>query len=173
MSRINSKNKGNRNERQVAEFLKKWSGLEFSRVPSSGGLRWKGREDTIGDITCTNGDFPFSVEAKFYRELNFEHLLYLDNAKIYQFWQQASNDALRANKEPLLFMRYNGLPKGFYFILVSNSFYRKVIVKAQNQVGVKFNLFRITFKDNPYYILTSDTLIQNLNYDVVASLLKQ
>lgn len=52
--RINSKKKGNRLELAVTQFMKEWTGYEFSRVPQSGGLRWQNRTSIAGDVICTD-----------------------------------------------------------------------------------------------------------------------
>lgn len=122
MTRVNSKNKGGKFEREVAKIIQRWTGYEFSRVPSSGGLRWKKTDNISGDITCSDpehaGKFPFSVECKFHKEINFEHIL-LGNkgCKVLEFWDQATSDAERCNKVPMLIMRYNGMPKGEAFVM--------------------------------------------------------
>lgn len=41
MGKVNSKQKGSRFERSICKFFQDWTGYEFSRVPASGGLRWK------------------------------------------------------------------------------------------------------------------------------------
>jgi hypothetical protein len=126
MSRINSKAKGSKNERDVCKWWESWTGYEFSRVPSSGGLRWGRTTDTTGDIICSDQKhflrFPFSIECKNYKDINFEHLL-LGNkrVKILEFWNQALEDAERGHKIPILMMRYNGMKKGEYFFVVESN----------------------------------------------------
>lgn len=125
MGRINSKAKGSKNERDICKWWKEWTGYDFGRVPSSGGLRWSRTTDTTGDIICTDQKhflrFPFSIECKNYKEINFEHILLGNkNAKIAQFWQQAVEDAQRGNKIPILMMRYNGMKKNEYFFAVES-----------------------------------------------------
>lgn len=124
MGKINSKAKGSKNERDVCKWWKDWTGFDFSRVPSSGGLRWSRTTDTTGDIICSDSKhflrFPFSIECKSYKDINFEHILLGNkNVKILEFWQQACEDAQRGNKLPILMMRYNGMKKGDYFFVVS------------------------------------------------------
>lgn len=120
----NGKKKGSKNERELSKWWQSWTGLEFTRVPASGGLRWKKTDNISGDIVCADPKgirkFPFTVEAKSYQGINFEHLL-LDNKniKVLQFWEQAKEDAERAQKEPLLFMRYNGMPKSTWFVVMN------------------------------------------------------
>lgn len=125
MGRINSRNKGSRNERNLSKWWEQWTGFEFGRVPSSGGLRWNRTTDTTGDIICTNQKhflrFPFSIEAKDYKDINFEHILLgTKGCKVLQFWEQAKNDANRGNKIPILMMRYNGMKKNEYFFVVDS-----------------------------------------------------
>lgn len=118
---INSRAKGNKTERIAAKVLAKWTGKKFSRTPSSGGLAWK-NSNVKGDVVCTKEGhyFPFCVEVKGYTKIDFSHLLMnIKNCDILDFWSQCVRDARAANKQPLLMMRYNGLPKGFFFICVS------------------------------------------------------
>jgi Holliday junction resolvase len=120
---INSRTKGNKNERDLAKLFEKWSNHKFSRTPSSGGLQWKA-SNSKGDIVCTDEGyyFPFCIEAKNYKDINFEHLLYLPKPKILEFWEQAKRDADKAKKIPILTMRYNGMPKDLHFVVVEAKF---------------------------------------------------
>jgi hypothetical protein len=128
---MNSKKKGNKTERVAAAFMKDWSNWEFSRVPQSGGLRWKAADNIAGDILCTepNKLFYFSIEVKGYNKIDFSHLLYDTKSDIDKFWQQATDDSIRAHKIPLLLMRYNGLPAGFFFVAMDKNFARHCFKK--------------------------------------------
>lgn len=125
---INSRNKGNKGERVAAKVLADWTGKTFTRVPSSGGLGWHTSNST-GDIICsTEGHyFPFSIEVKLRDQLNFDHLLYLDKPEILKFWDQSLRDAERVNKCPIVMMRYDRLPKDFFFILLPTKAYRNFL----------------------------------------------
>lgn len=123
-NKINSRSKGSRFERSIAKWLTDWTGYEFGRVPGSGSLRWKKTDNITGDITCTDPKharrFPFTVECKSYQEIKFEHILLgLKTCKIASFWEQALGDAKRANKVPILIMKYNSMPKGESFFVVT------------------------------------------------------
>lgn len=125
---INSRTKGNKGERNVAALFKKWTGKDFSRTPSSGGLQWK-KTNVKGDIVCTKEGhyFPFCIEVKTYRDINFCHLLIPNvKAKIIEFWEQCRKDAVLAKKVPLLIMRFNGMPKDFHFIVLGFNFGMKL-----------------------------------------------
>lgn len=122
MARINSKKKGNRFEREVCKVFQAWTGKEFSRVPQSGGLRWKNTQSITSDVICTDSKYsriwPFTIECKSYNDLKFEHLLLeKKSCKIKSFWAQANRDAKRAHKKPLLIMKYNGMSKGEAFLV--------------------------------------------------------
>lgn len=125
---INSRAKGNKNERDLSKVIEKWTGKTFSRVPSSGGLNWKAGL-AKGDIVCSEEGhfFPFCIEAKNYKDINFEHLLYLPKPKIMEFWAQCTRDARICKKSPLLFMRYNRLPKDFHFVVIDDIFWKNIV----------------------------------------------
>lgn len=124
--RVNSKAKGNRFERVVCKSFQNWSGYEFSRTPASGGLRWKKADNISSDVVCSDPKhskkFPFSIEVKNYQEIKFEHILLgLRSCKIISFWEQATKDAKRCGKIPILIMRYNSMPKGEAFFIIEGN----------------------------------------------------
>lgn len=119
--RKNSRNKGSRFERSVAKAWEYWTGYKFSRTPGSGG--WAKAKDAVGDLVCTDDKhsrrFPFSIECKNYQDIKFEHLLLgTRTCKIHSFWEQASRDANKVGRLPILIMRYNSMPKGEAFFVV-------------------------------------------------------
>lgn len=129
MSRINSRSKGNRNERVAAELMSTWTKRKFSRTPSSGGLNWKSA-NSKGDVVCTAEGhfFPFCVEVKAHKDIDFSHLLNpkIKNIKILEFWEQCKRDAGKCNKIPLLLMRYDNMPSEFFFAVIDYEFYSKL-----------------------------------------------
>lgn len=166
-TRTNSKNKGNKWERDVCKFFKEWTGYEFSRVPASGGLRWHKKDDIVSDVICTDEKhsrrFCCNIECKFYKELKFEHIL-LDNTscKILEFWDQAKNDANRAKKIPLLIMRYNNMPKMEAFVMISHNF----MDFLRKEVGINFTHphMRITLHEEEVsVVMLSDFKTWNYN----------
>lgn len=130
MAGINRRSKGRRGEMMAVQFMKDWTGMDFRRTPGSGGLRGHVSDYTEGDIVCVkkNYIFPLCIEVKFYEELNFNHLLYDVNSKIKDFWRQTMESAKRAEKVPILLMRYNGLPSNFFFVVLPLSFVRELKV---------------------------------------------
>lgn len=161
----NGKKKGAKNERELCKWFQSWSGYEFSRVPASGGLRWKNTENITGDIICSDDRysrrFAFSVETKFHKDINFEHLI-LGNTKnkVLEFWKQAEEDGERGNKTPLLFMRYNGMPKNTWFVVIdANTYKHAYSFGLKDAENIIFNIF--SPKHNLYVLNSSDMLKVN------------
>jgi hypothetical protein len=126
---INSRTKGAKAERVAAKVIEKWTGKKFAKTPASGGLGWK-KANVAGDIVCTTEGvfFPFCVEIKSYSKIDFSHLLTpgIKNIEILDFWAQCSRDAEKAGKIPLLMMRYNGLPKEFFYVVTTQGFAKEI-----------------------------------------------
>lgn len=118
---VSSRTKGNRNELRLAKLLSEWVGVEFHRTPMSGGLHWKKDNRIEGDIVApVDFNFPFTVEAKCGQEMRYDFgkLLTEFDSQILKAWQQAQDQANATDKLPLLCFRYNGLPKGFFFVVM-------------------------------------------------------
>lgn len=159
---INSRKKGNKAERAVANLLTEWTGKKFARTPSSGGLQWQA-SNAKGDIVCTEEGhfFPLCVEIKAHQEVNFEELLTKrkKSPKILEFWKQCRRDAHLASKAPILFFRYNGLPKDFYFIIVETYIYKK-IRRDQMVEGYGQEYFHINTEEYKLTLITTNTFFQ-------------
>ena len=157
----NSKKKGNKAERELCKWFQQWTGFPFTRVPASGGLRWKNTNATAGDIICDDERhsrrFQFSVESKSYKDINFEHLI-LGNKKVklIEFWDQANDDAKRSDKVPILFMRYNGMAKNMYFVVIPHYVYRLLFPTF---ILMEYNRFQV-LGPNPMVIMNSNDLLK-------------
>jgi hypothetical protein len=161
---LNARKKGARGEMMAVDFMKEWTSMDFRRTPGSGGLRGHVTDFTEGDIVCTkkNYIFPLCLEVKFYEELNFNHLLYDVKSKIKGFWKQASESAIRAEKLPILLMRYNGLPKGFFFVIISRRFHASL--------GVNF---KPCFIYNKTLVITTTEELKKLQWKRVDKIAKK
>jgi len=113
----NSKQKGNRSEREVVKLCKQyWQSNDFMKSPESGALStmlegFGAPADIIGRLAgdlLVPVDFPFCIESKFYKEINLWSLFTNPaNNYIKQWWEQCVNDAKRAKKIPLLTIKQN------------------------------------------------------------------
>lgn len=170
---INSRNKGNRAERDLAKQIGEWTGKQFARVPSSGGLQW-GAAHAKGDITCcTEGHyFPFCIEVKFHSEINLNEFMVgrKGKPKVLEFWEQCTRDAREAKKIPLLFMRYNGLPKGEWMVGMPISMATKLPLDPKELDRTMW----IYHPENPdgLFLINSNSLF-NSNYKTIWKFLKK
>lgn len=121
--------KGNRGQRMAVDVLKKWTHKKM-KSSSQFGMGGFNFDPHKGDILCyTEGHFfPFTVEVKFYKDINFCQLLQpnLKNVMILDFWDQVAGDAKICKKVPMLMMRFNGLPSDFFFVVIETDFWEKV-----------------------------------------------
>jgi Holliday junction resolvase len=158
MGKINSSKKGSKNERELAKAMEVWSGIPFARVPRSGGLRWQRTLDTTGDLIVASeehiGKFPFSIETKFHESVDSWKLLRGQKSKLDLFWAQAKQDAKRGNKIPIVFFRFNGLPKQFWFIIISHGLFQQLRELIFNENGF------YNFNDE-FVIFPSDDLFES------------
>jgi len=106
---INQKRKGNENELRACKLLTHWTGIEFSRIPMSGGLRWQNVMNICGDVIATDPSFyfPFIVETKDLTKLYITPEL-RKNSFIYTIWRQVIRDSARAARHPMLLLRKTG-----------------------------------------------------------------
>ena len=132
---VNGKKKGNKGELMVAKWFQSWTGLEFQRVPQSGGLRWGNAQNIAGDIICVdqkhNRYFKLCVESKSYEDLDWDKVFRNKKADILRFWEQAKGDADRADKVPILFMRKNNMDKGMFYVGVSYPVFELIDVEFE------------------------------------------
>lgn len=156
----NSRAKGSKGERNLCKWFEKWTGFHFTRVPASGGLRWKNTNATAGDIICDNERhsrrFQFSVECKTYKDINFEHLI-LGNKKIkiLEFWEQCKADAERSNKTPILFMRYDRMTKNTYFVCLPLYVFKLLFPTI---LTFDYPYFKVVGKENLVILNSNDLL---------------
>jgi Holliday junction resolvase len=161
---INSKRKGSKNERKVSSLYQTWTGFNFARTPASGGLRWKANQSIVGDIVCTDEShahrFPFTIEAKSYREINFEHLISSnERVKILQFWDQAVGDAQRVDKIPILMVRYNQMERDLHYLFLPTKFFDLI----KNEIGDQYGYLKYTGSVNFTILSSKDFFASDYN----------
>lgn len=135
MTAINSKNKGNTNERRISKLLSStfyhYTLLEsaFFRNASSGaffGGKNQFRTQThdkdhqeFGDIICPK-NFKFTIECKHYKSPPSWKAVSTQQIKQWDTWiAQASQDATNAGKKMLLIIKYNNCDD---FVIVADSY---------------------------------------------------
>jgi hypothetical protein len=111
--KINSKQKGNRGERQAYKILEGWWGSKFSKTPGSGAfatITQRSDLNVTGDVSTDDPTFPFCVEVKWRESWHMEQLLKSDSCEVWEWWEQTKRDAELAGKEPLMIFKRNHQP---------------------------------------------------------------
>lgn len=164
---VNARRKGAKNEKAAAKVIAKWTKKKFNRAPTNNFIHQRNADNSKGDIICiTEGHyFPFCIELKSYDKIDFSHLLVpgIKNVQILDFWEQVINDAVRCCKAPLLMMRYNGLPKDFWFLAMPNSYYQGLPHAFKDKYIKKHLIFGDKDKDLRIVIVSSQDFFK-LNY---------
>lgn len=167
---INSKNKGNTWEREIAKFLSKLFNESFIRTSLSGafvGGQNAHRKEVLSDsqITMSKGDIippdnmlKLNIEAKFYSDLSFHQLVdgkcqQLDN------WIDQSNVTSDATDISFIIFKINR--KGSWTV-----FNEKLLKKFSVEGYVRY------FYDNEYYIIVDFEKFFNKNYKKIKLLSK-
>ena len=100
---VDSRAKGAEGERQVKELLRKYTGLEFERVPMSGALDY-----LKGDIFIPNTHNNYCIEVKFYKDSHFNDKIISTTSNLFiKWWEQTIDQAKKAGAKPVLFFKYN------------------------------------------------------------------
>lgn len=172
---INSKKKGDNNERVAAKFMTKWCGEKFTRVPQSGGLRWKQASIVCGDIVCENEEFyfPFSVETKHYKSFSippFDNSVLGKRTKLGTFWEQTERDAKRANRIPITLARCNGMESGSYIVLLPLKLIREYYQQEKREIDFGFNIGKVEGLQDFIAIQSKDFL--KINYENFVTYIK-
>jgi len=116
-----SRTKGRSFELDIAKLFTDWAGSKFRRVPLSGG--WQSSDVVAGDIFLVAeyevvgiGDeprvhFPLSVECKKQEGWDFAQLFRAsEKFPLRLFWVQATSDAHKIKKLPVVIFSRNFLP---------------------------------------------------------------
>lgn len=123
--KINSKVKGNTNERQAAKAMELWTGVKFARTPQSGALRRVNSENLTSDIYPDTLDpdfyYPWSTETKHLKTITIQRVMNPRSA-IFTIWNQVHADAKRSGKLPIALLRENMMPKGEYYVILETRF---------------------------------------------------
>lgn len=130
---ILAKNKGNRNERTAAKFLTEWTGVQFNRTPSSGGMHLR-NQLFCGDLVCVDERFffPFVVETKHLKNLHVTENL-RSNSEVFRVFRQAQRDADRIGKRPMCLIRTNGMDAGDWYLVLEREMGLKLHARSSGR----------------------------------------
>lgn len=151
---MNSKDKGNRWERDISRKLSMWwsSGKNpniFVRSASSGAWRTahksEGVRGQVGDIAAVDQEGQsftdkVCIEVKFYKEeesILFESILQ-KRMQILKWWQKCEDEALDTRKMPWLIVKFNRKPP---FIILPKEGYENIV----DSIGMPEKLKTVLF----------------------------
>ena len=144
----NSKKKGSRFELKVSKWFTKWTSFKFGRTPYSGANHQS--RDLSSDIMCQDERHAHRCNK---------------GCDILKFWEQASKDAKRANKVPILCMRYNSMPSEEFFFVVGKKFapvfYKLLLGNCSIMV------IDIPKIDEILYVFMASDILKNISYKLV------
>lgn len=162
--------KGNRGQRKAIKLIESWTHKKFKSSSQSGMAGWN-HDPHKGDVLCdTEGHyFPFCVEVKNYKDINFCQLIQPDlkGVTILEFWKQCSGDAVFTKKIPMLLMRFNNLPADFFFVVVTQEFAKAIHFELTlSNAGLKSLRYHDYKTDLSLMIMPSNQFF-NTNYKEV------
>ena len=103
---VDSRQKGVRTETLARDMLRKYTGLNWERVPGSGALDPK--HQLKGDLYVPGQTNRFCVEVKGYADDHINSgLLTHKTPQLVEWWQQTDRQARQVDKLPLLIFKYD------------------------------------------------------------------
>jgi hypothetical protein len=98
-----SKNKGRAFEYVVRDKMTDTFKSQFERVPLSGALTY-----LKGDVYPPwLPDFPWTIEAKHHKEVDWNNVLTAKTSLLLEFWDQTTREAMVMKKNPLLVYKWD------------------------------------------------------------------
>jgi len=103
---VDSRAKGRTAELKARDVLRKYTNLDWERVPLSGALNAKHK--LKGDLYIPETKNTFCVEVKHYKDDHLTSKVLTDKSpKFLEWWNQTTREASEVNKDPLLIFKYN------------------------------------------------------------------
>lgn len=98
-----SKTKGRAFEYVVRDKMTDTFKSQFERVPLSGALSY-----LKGDVYAPwLPDFPWTIEAKHHKEVDWNNVLTAKTSLLLEFWDQTTREAMVMKKHPLLVYKWD------------------------------------------------------------------
>lgn len=103
---VDSRAKGSRAELDIAKHLKTKTGLDFKRVPMSGGLHES--HQLKGDLYLVNSLNIYCIEVKHYKDDHLTSKALTDKTpQILEWWLQTIREAAQISRKPLLIYKFD------------------------------------------------------------------
>jgi Holliday junction resolvase len=103
---VDSRAKGARAESDIAKVLKTKTGLDFKRVPLSGGLH--ASHGLKGDLYLANSLNIYCIEIKHYKDDHLTSKILTDKTpQIIEWWVQTIREAAQVSRKPVLIYKFD------------------------------------------------------------------
>lgn len=149
---VDSRQKGARAETDIAKVLNKATGLNFKRVPLSGGLH--ASHGLKGDLYIPNSNNNYCIEVKHYKDDHLTSKMLTDkNPQLIEWWDQTVREAGQINKKPLLIFKFDRSKIFVAFADMPNTTnYRCLYVQIDNREFYVAKLDDWLEYENPQFI---------------------
>lgn len=128
---VDSRAKGARTETQARDILRKYTKLQWERVPGSGALDPKHK--LKGDLYIPDSSNRFAVEVKGYAEDHISSkLLTGKDPQLIVFWQQTKRQGEQVGREPLLIFKFDRSKFFVAFEDMPTAKYRTIFVEIDD-----------------------------------------
>lgn len=148
---VDSRAKGARTETQAKDILRKYTGLEWERVPMSGALDPK--HGLKADLYVPGTHIHYCVEVKGYADDELtSSILTAKNPMFIQWWEQTIREAEQIGKLPMLIFKYD---RSKFFVAVDelpNSDIDHFFIKYKQHYIYVFLLEDYLTQEQPQFI---------------------
>lgn len=129
MKMVDSRQKGATAETAARDLLRKYTGLQWERVPGSGMLDAK--HGLKGDLYLPKTNNSYAVEVKHYKESHLDHsVLTSKNPQLLEWWEQAKRQGVQLGKKPLLLFKHDRSKWFVAFEEMPTADYRYMFISA-------------------------------------------
>jgi len=126
---VDSKQKGATAETVVRDALRKYTALQWERVPGSGALDPK--HMLKGDLYIPNEKNIYCVEVKHYKDSHLDYtVLTGKNPQLLEWWEQCERQGRQVSRKPLLIFKHDRSKLFVAFTDMPTCDYRHIFISS-------------------------------------------
>lgn len=152
----NPRDKGKRGEYQVRDLLTEKTGLEWARVPGSGGFG--AHHGLKGDVylpTTTGRISKFAIEVKWYKDEQLNsNILKPSSAQLDKWLDQTYREAEQMSAKPMLVFKKD---RGNWLVVLESSELAEKLVSANPTLFYTYNERSVLIMDFKQFLSLVDT----------------
>lgn len=148
---VDSRAKGARAESVVKDTLKKYSGLNWERIPLSGALDAK--HGLKGDLYIPGMNVRYCIEIKHYKEDHLTSKVLTDKTPQLQlWWEQTLRESKEINKLPLLIYKFDRSKTFVAFEEMPTQIYNYITISVNDHLFHTAELNTWLINEKPRFI---------------------